>query len=76
MDKPQEQLLLHGGGGGGGHGLYILYGVKVKDCMVKIHYEAFSGTSWDIPTVTDDGDTKVITFATNNQNDSLNFVKL
>jgi hypothetical protein len=29
----------------------LLYGVKVKDCMVRIHYEdnRRKGRSWDIP---------------------------
>ena len=42
----------------------LLYGVKVKDCMVRIYYEdnRRKGKSWDIP-------------LTNNQKDSLNFVQ-
>ena len=31
--------------------IHYLYGVKVKDCMVRIHYEdnRRKGRSWDIP---------------------------
>ena len=58
----------------------LLYGVKVKDCMVRIHYEdnRRKGRSWDI-TLTNN---KFIMFPstnmyylTNNQKDSLNFVQ-
>ena len=58
----------------------LLYGVKVKDCMVRIHYEdnRRKGRSWDIKLT----DNKFIMFPstnmyyiTNNQNDSLNFVQ-
>ena len=58
----------------------LLYGVKVKDCMVRIHYEDNSrkGRSWDIelknnmfimfPSTN-------MYYLTNNQKDSLNFVQ-
>ena len=58
----------------------LLYGVKVKDCMVRIHYEdnRRKGRSWDIPLTNN----KFIMFPstnmyylTNNQKDSLNFVQ-
>ena len=58
----------------------LLYGVKVKDCNVRIHYEdnRRKGRSWDIPLT----DNKFIMFPstnmyylTNNQKDSLNFVQ-
>ena len=58
----------------------LLYGVKVKDCMVKIHYEdnRRKGRSWDIELK----DNMFIMFPsinmyyiTNNQKDSLNFVQ-
>jgi len=57
----------------------LLYGVKVKDCFVRIHYEdnRRKGRSWDIPLTNN----KFIMFPstnmyylTNNQKDSLNFV--
>ena len=58
----------------------LLYGVKVKDCMVRIHYEdnRRKGRSWDIelknnmfimfPSTN-------MYYLTNNQKDSLNFVQ-
>ena len=58
----------------------MLYGVKVKDCMVRIHYEdnRRKGRSWDIelknnmfimfPSTN-------MYYITNNQKDSLNFVQ-
>ena len=58
----------------------LLYGVKVKDCMVRIHFEdnRRKGRSWDIelknnmfimfPTTN-------MYYITNNQKDSLNFVQ-
>ena len=58
----------------------LLYGVKVKDCMVRIHYEdnRRKGRSWDIelknnmfimfPSTN-------MYYITNNQKDSLNFVQ-
>ena len=58
----------------------FLYGVKVKDCMVRIHFEdnRRKGRSWDIPLL----DNRFIMFPstnmyylTNNQKDSLNFVQ-
>ena len=58
----------------------LLYGVKVKNCMVRIHYEdnRRKGRSWDIPLKNN----KFIMFPstnmyylTNNQKDSLNFVQ-
>ena len=58
----------------------LLYGVNVKDCMVRIHYEdnRRKGRSWDIPLTNN----KFIMFPstsmyylTNNQKDSLNFVQ-
>jgi hypothetical protein len=58
----------------------LLYGVKVKDCMVRIHYEdnRRKGRSWDIPLK----DNMFIMFPstnmyyiTNNQKDSLNFIQ-
>ena len=58
----------------------LLYGVKVKDCMIKIYYEdnRRKGRSWDIPLLNN----RFIMFPstnmyyiTNNQQDSLNFVQ-
>ena len=58
----------------------LLYGVKVKDCMVRIHYEdnRRKGRSWDIELK----DNMFLMFPstnmyylTNNQKDSLNFVQ-
>ena len=58
----------------------LLYGVKVKDCMVRIHFEdnRRKGRSWDIELK----DNMFIMFPstnmyylTNNQKDSLNFVQ-
>ena len=58
----------------------MLYGVKVKDCFVRIHYEdnRRKGRSWDIELKNN----MFITFPstnmyyiTNNQKDSLNFVQ-
>ena len=58
----------------------LLYGVKIKDCMVRIHYEdnRRKGRSWDIPLYNN----KFIMFPstcmyylTNTQKDSLNFVQ-
>ena len=57
----------------------FLYGVSVKDCMVRIYYEdnRRKGKSWDIPLTNN----KFIMFPstcmyylTNNQKDNLNFV--
>ena len=58
----------------------LLYGVKVKDCSVRIHYDANrrAGRSWDIPLTNN----KFIMFPStqlyyieNNQKDSLNFIQ-
>ncbi len=58
----------------------MLYGVKVKDCNVKIYFEdnRRKGRSWDIPLLNN----RFIIFPstnmyyiTNNQKDSLNFVQ-
>ena len=58
----------------------LLYGVNVKNCMVRIHYEdnRRKGRSWDIPLINN----KFIMFPstcmyylTNTQKDSLNFVQ-
>tara|TARA_R100001377_G_scaffold28389_1_gene15344 strand:+ start:676 stop:1179 length:504 start_codon:yes stop_codon:yes gene_type:complete len=58
----------------------LLYGVKVKNCNVQIHYDdnRRKGRSWDIPLINN----KFIMFPstnmyhlTNNQNDDLNFVQ-
>ena len=57
----------------------LLYGVKAKDCSVRIHYDdnRRAGRSWDIPLT----DNQFIMFPstnmyyiTNNQKDSLNFI--
>jgi len=57
----------------------LLYGVNVKDCSVRIHYDENrrAGRSWDIPLENN----KFIMFPsmqmyyiTNNQKDSLNFI--
>ena len=57
----------------------LLYGVKAKDCSVRIHYDdnRRAGRSWDIPLKNN----KFIMFPstqmyyiTNNQKDSLNFI--
>ena len=58
----------------------LLYGVKVKDCNVKIHYEdnRRKGRSWDIK-LTDNMflmfPSTNMYYLTNNQKDSLNFVQ-
>jgi hypothetical protein len=58
----------------------LLYGVNVKDCMVRIHYEdnRRKGRSWDIPLLNN----RFIMFPstnmyymTNNQHNNLNFVQ-
>jgi len=58
----------------------LLYGVKVKDCSVRIHYDdnRRAGRSWDIPLTNN----KFIMFPstqgyyiTNHQKDSLNFIQ-
>jgi len=57
----------------------LLYGIKVKNCSVKIHYDnnRRKGKSWDIPLINN----KFIMFPstqmyyiTNNQKNSLNFI--
>ena len=57
----------------------LLYGVNVKDCSVRIHYDdnRRAGRSWDIPLTNN----RFIMFPsmqmyyiTNNQKDSLNFI--
>jgi len=57
----------------------LLYGVNVKDCSVRIHYDdnRRAGRSWDMPLTNN----KFIMFPstqmyyiTNNQKDSLNFI--
>lgn len=58
----------------------LLYGLKVEDCVVKIHYEdnRRKGRSWNIPLTNN----KFIMFPstnmyyiTNNQKDNLNFIQ-
>ena len=58
----------------------LLYGVKVKDCSVRIHYDdnRRAGNSWDMPLINN----KFIMFPstnmyylTNHQKDSLNFIQ-
>jgi hypothetical protein len=58
----------------------LLYGVKVKDCMVRIHYEdnRRKGRSWDIPLKNNMFimfPSTNMYYLTNNQKDSLNFVQ-
>ena len=58
----------------------LLYGVKVKDCMVRIHYEdnRRKGRSWDIPLKNNQFimfPSTNMYYLTNNQKDSLNFVQ-
>ena len=58
----------------------LLYGVKVKDCMVRIHYEdnRRKGRSWDIPLINNEFimfPSTCMYYLTNNQKDSLNFVQ-
>ena len=58
----------------------LLYGVKVKDCMVRIHYEdnRRKGRSWDIPLENNMFimfPSTNMYYITNNQKDSLNFVQ-
>ena len=57
----------------------LLYGVKVKDCMVRIHYEdnRRKGRSWDIPLKNNMFimfPSTNMYYLTNNQKDSLNFI--
>ena len=58
----------------------LLYGVKVKECMVRIHYEdnRRKGRSWDIPLENNQFimfPSTNMYYITNNQKDSLNFVQ-
>ena len=58
----------------------LLYGVKVKDCMVRIHYEdnRRKGRSWDMPLENNQFimfPSTNMYYLTNNQKDSLNFVQ-
>ena len=57
-----------------------LYGVSVKDCSVRIHYDSNrrAGRSWDIPLVNNRFimfPSTCMYYLTNNQKDSLNFVQ-
>ena len=58
----------------------LLYGVKVKDCMVRIHYEdnRRKGRSWDMPLENNQFimfPSTNMYYLTNNQKNSLNFVQ-
>ena len=58
----------------------FLYGVNVKNCMVRIHYEdnRRKGRSWDIPLINNNFimfPSTNMYYLTNNQKDSLNFVQ-
>ena len=58
----------------------LLYGVKVKDCFVRIHYEdnRRKGRSWDIELTNNNFimfPSTNMYYLTNNQKDSLNFVQ-
>ena len=58
----------------------LLYGVKVKDCNVRIHFEdnRRKGRSWDIPLKNNMFimfPSTNMYYLTNNQKDSLNFVQ-
>ena len=57
----------------------LLYGVKVKDCSVRIHYDdnRRAGRSWDIPLKNNQFimfPSMQMYYITNNQKDSLNFI--
>ena len=57
----------------------FLYGVNVKDCSVRIHYDQNrrAGRSWDIPLRTNSFvmfPSTQMYYITNNQKDSLNFI--
>ena len=57
----------------------FLYGVNVKDCSVRIHYDANrrKGRSWDIPLKNNEFimfPSTQMYYITNNQKDSLNFI--
>ena len=58
----------------------FLYGVNVKNCIVRIHYEdnRRKGRSWDIPLTNNNFimfPSTNMYYITNNQKDSLNFVQ-
>ena len=58
----------------------FLYGVNVKNCMIRIHYEdnRRKGRSWDIPLTNNNFimfPSTNMYYITNNQKDSLNFVQ-
>ena len=57
----------------------LLYGVNVKECSVRIHYDANrrAGRSWDIPLKNNQFimfPSMQMYYITNNQKDSLNFI--
>jgi len=57
----------------------LLYGVNVKDCSVRIHYDdnRRAGRSWDIPLTNNRFllfPSMQMYYITNNQKDSLNFI--
>ena len=57
----------------------LLYGVNVKDCSVRIHYDdnRKAGRSWDIPLKNNQFimfPSTQMYYITNNQKDSLNFI--
>ena len=57
----------------------LLYGVNVKDCSVRIHYDANrrAGRSWDMPLTNNQFimfPSTQMYYITNNQKDSLNFI--
>jgi len=57
----------------------FLYGVNVKDCSVRIHYDQNrrAGRSWDIPLKNNEFimfPSTQMYYITNNQKDSLNFI--
>jgi len=58
----------------------LLYGVHVKDCSVRIHYDdnKRAGRSWDIPLTNNQFimfPSTQMYYITNNQKDSLNFIQ-
>ena len=58
----------------------FLYGVNVKDCSVRIHYDQNrrAGRSWDIPLTNNSFvmfPSTQMYYITNNQKDSLNFIQ-
>ena len=58
----------------------FLYGVNVKNCNVRIHYDQNrrAGRSWDIPLATNDFimfPSTQMYYITNNQKESLNFIQ-